>query len=216
MKNKVFIATAGVLGLGLAFGSAKTVGAEEVIDNGQPAWRVEQGDTLSDIANIYGINFQDISNANDSVVDENLIFVDDILHLPLNQEVEQPVEEAPIQEEVPVQEEVEESVVEEPAEETVVEEEPVVEETPVQEAPETQQEATGSEAEAKAWIANKESGNDYGAQNGRYIGKFQLDSSYLKGDYSPANQERVAEQYVSDRYGSWSNAKQEWQQKGWY
>lgn len=76
--------------------------------------------------------------------------------------------------------------------------------------------ASGSEADAKAWIANRESGGSYTAQNGKYTGKYQLDASYLNGDYSPANQEQVADQYVAQRYGSWSNAKQHWLNNGWY
>lgn len=76
--------------------------------------------------------------------------------------------------------------------------------------------AYGSEADAKAWIAARESGNNYGARNGQYIGKYQLSAAYLNGDYSPANQERVADQYVAGRYGSWTNAKQHWLSNGWY
>lgn len=76
--------------------------------------------------------------------------------------------------------------------------------------------AYGSEADAKAWIAAHESGNNYGARNGQYIGKYQLSAAYLNGDYSPANQERVADQYVVGRYGSWTNAKQHWLSNGWY
>lgn len=76
--------------------------------------------------------------------------------------------------------------------------------------------AYGSEADAKAWIAAHESGNNYGARNGQYIGKYQLSAAYLNGDYSPANQERVANQYVAGRYGSWTNAKQHWLSNGWY
>lgn len=76
--------------------------------------------------------------------------------------------------------------------------------------------AYGSEADAKAWIATHESGNNYGARNGQYIGKYQLSAAYLNGDYSPANQERVADQYVAGRYGSWTNAKQHWLSNGWY
>lgn len=74
----------------------------------------------------------------------------------------------------------------------------------------------GSEDEARAWIANKESGGSYTARNGQYIGKYQLSSSYLNGDYSAANQERVAQQYVQQRYGSWQGAKAFWQANGWY
>lgn len=75
---------------------------------------------------------------------------------------------------------------------------------------------SGSEESAKAWIVARESGGNYNAQNGQYIGKYQLSSSYLNGDYSPANQDRVADQYVKNRYGSWSAAQQHWQANGWY
>ena len=76
--------------------------------------------------------------------------------------------------------------------------------------------ASGSEAAAKAWIAARESGGNSGATNGQYIGKYQLSASYLNGDYSAANQERVADQYVASRYGSWQNAQAHWQANGWY
>ncbi|MBP2058414.1 hypothetical protein J2Z60_001593 [Lactobacillus colini] len=75
---------------------------------------------------------------------------------------------------------------------------------------------TSAEAAAKAWIAMRESGNNYYARNGQYIGKYQLSSAYLHGDYSPANQERVANNYVKSRYGSWVNAKNFWIRHGWY
>ena len=75
---------------------------------------------------------------------------------------------------------------------------------------------SGDEASAKAWIANKESGGSYTAQNGQYYGKYQLSSSYLNGDYSAENQEKVADSYVTNRYGSWTAAQQFWQTHGWY
>lgn len=74
----------------------------------------------------------------------------------------------------------------------------------------------GNDAAAKAWIAARESGGSYTARNGQYIGKYQLSASYLNGDYSAANQERVADQYVSSRYGSWIAAQSFWQSHGWY
>ncbi|KDA45802.1 LysM peptidoglycan-binding domain-containing protein [Ligilactobacillus animalis] len=85
----------------------------------------------------------------------------------------------------------------------------------------TQQQTTnttgnGDEAAAREWIAGKESGGSYTVTNGQYIGKYQLSASYLNGDYSAENQERVANNYVSSRYGSWTNAKQHWLQNGWY
>ena len=76
--------------------------------------------------------------------------------------------------------------------------------------------SSDSEAGAKAWIASRESGGSYSAQNGQYIGKYQLSAAYLNGDYSAANQERVANNYVTNRYGSWAAAKQFWQANGWY
>ena len=75
---------------------------------------------------------------------------------------------------------------------------------------------SGDASSAKAWIANKESGGSYSAQNGQYVGKFQLSASYLNGDYSAANQERVADKYVSQRYGSWEAAKEFWLSHNYY
>jgi len=75
---------------------------------------------------------------------------------------------------------------------------------------------SGNTSSAKAWIANKESGGSYSAQNGQYVGKFQLSASYLNGDYSAANQERVADKYVSQRYGSWEKAKEFWLSHNYY
>lgn len=76
--------------------------------------------------------------------------------------------------------------------------------------------ASSSEQAARDWIASRESGGSYTAQNGNYYGKYQLSSAYLGGDYSAENQERVADSYVLNRYGSWANAKSHWLQNGWY
>lgn len=95
-----------------------------------------------------------------------------------------------------------------------------------QAAPQTQQQNTtsytsnvsGNEAAAKEWIAARESGGSYTAVNsssGAY-GRYQLLPGYLNGDYSPANQERVADNYVAGRYGSWTAAQAFWQAHGWY
>ena len=75
---------------------------------------------------------------------------------------------------------------------------------------------SGGEQAAKDWIAARESGGNYNARNANYIGKYQLSAAYLNGDYSPANQERVANNYVASRYGSWTAAQQFWQSHGWY
>ena len=73
-----------------------------------------------------------------------------------------------------------------------------------------------AEAEAKEWIAWRESGGDYNATNGQYIGRYQLSADKLDGDYSEEHQEEVAEAYVADRYGSWQAAQDFWESHGWY
>jgi len=217
IKTKLALATAGVLGTITFLGATNSVEAEEIATDGGTQWRVEQGDTLSTIANNYGIDYTQIHESNkNKVPDPNAIYVGDVLDVPVKSDTQVEVEEYFGSRD-------QEDVVQQPQETEGVEQEVAVEEQPQEEATqnpveeqEPAQEASGSEAEAKAWIANKESTNDYGARNGRYIGKFQLDQSYLNGDYSPANQEKVANEYVNERYGSWVQAKQAWQQKGWY
>lgn len=73
-----------------------------------------------------------------------------------------------------------------------------------------------SDAQAKEIIAQRESSGNYTAQNGQYYGRYQLTMSYLNGDLSAENQERVADSYVAGRYGSWSAALAFWNANGWY
>lgn len=75
---------------------------------------------------------------------------------------------------------------------------------------------SGSAAAAANAIAQAESGGSYTAQNGRYYGKYQLDISYLHGNLSPANQDRVFQQYCDQRYGSVQNALAFREAHGWY
>ena len=75
---------------------------------------------------------------------------------------------------------------------------------------------SNEDAAAKEWIAQKESSGSYTAQNGQYYGRYQLSLSYLNGDLSAENQEKVADDYVAGRYGSWSAAKTFWLANGWY
>ncbi|MHC0041595.1 aggregation-promoting factor [Streptococcus periodonticum] len=75
---------------------------------------------------------------------------------------------------------------------------------------------SAEDAAAKEWIAQKESSGSYTAQNGQYYGRYQLSLSYLNGDLSAENQEKVADAYVAGRYGSWSAAKTFWLANGWY
>lgn len=73
-----------------------------------------------------------------------------------------------------------------------------------------------AEAEAKEWIAHRESGGDYNSRNGQYIGRYQLSEDKLGGDWSEENQEATADAYVAERYGSWSAARDFWERNGWY
>lgn len=73
-----------------------------------------------------------------------------------------------------------------------------------------------AEAAAKEWIAWRESGGDYDARNGQYIGRYQLSADKLDGDWSEENQEATADAYVADRYGSWQAAQEFWERNGWY
>ena len=75
---------------------------------------------------------------------------------------------------------------------------------------------SSNEDAAREWIANKESGGSYTAKNGIYYGKYQLTATYLNGDYSAENQEKVANEYVASRYGSWTAAKAHWEANNWY
>ncbi|UYE92437.1 aggregation promoting factor [Efunavirus H1] len=191
------IIIAGLLA-GALFIGGTGVHAAEIQKDGQTYYEVEAGDTLSAIGNKYGLDHSLIHQSNlDTVSDANMIFVGDLLLIPTNGEVQAPATAAVV--EAPV------------VQENVVEQAPVVEQSPV-----VEQAPSAGTNSAKEWIAQRESGGSYSATNGRYIGRYQLDSAYLNGDHSPANQERVAENYVAQRYGSWEAAQAFWMANGWY
>nr|NTM23017.1 LysM peptidoglycan-binding domain-containing protein [Enterococcus faecium]NTM30978.1 LysM peptidoglycan-binding domain-containing protein [Enterococcus faecium]NTP23762.1 LysM peptidoglycan-binding domain-containing protein [Enterococcus faecium] len=179
------------------------------------AYTVQSGDTLSTISQKY-VGDNSLINAiaeSNSISDINLIYSGQQLTIPTEGSTQAAAEPQAAVQEAPVQAE------------PVQAEQPVVQETvqtETQAAPvaETQSATTKTTATstnaAKEWIAQKESSGSYTATNGRYIGRYQLDSSYLNGDYSAANQEKVAEQYVASRYGSWEAAKAFWEANGWY
>ena len=177
-------------------------------------YTVKPGDTLSEIAETYNTTVEKLAKLN-NIKNVDLIFIDQVLVIDGAAPVaETTTTEAPVAE----------------VEETPAVAETVVEETTYEETYEAPASApaaaesysapaatvSGSEAEAKEWIAQKESGGSYTATNGRYIGRYQLTDSYLNGDYSAENQERVADAYVAGRYGSWSAAKNFWLNNGWY
>ena len=175
-------------------------------------YTVKAGDTLSEIAETYNTTVEKLAKLN-NIKNVDLIFIDQVLVIDGAAPVaETTTTEAPVAEveETPA---VAETVVEETTYEATYEA-PAPAATESYSAPAAT--VSGSEAEAKEWIAQKESGGSYTATNGRYIGRYQLTDSYLNGDYSAENQERVADAYVAGRYGSWTAAKNFWLNNGWY
>lgn len=173
-------------------------------------YTVKSGDTLSEIADTHNTTVDKIV-ADNKIENANLIYVGQVLKLDGAATAETVATPAPAAEETVVAEAPAEVAA--PATEAA----PVVEETSyTYQAPAATTTVSDSEAEAKEWIAQKESGGSYTATNGRYIGRYQLTDSYLNGDYSAENQERVADAYVAGRYGSWTAAKTFWLANGWY
>ncbi len=202
--KKIKTTLAGVAALFAVF-APSFVSAQE-----SSTYTVKEGDTLSEIAETHNTTVEKLAENN---------HIDNIHMIYVGQELvidgpAAPVAPASTTYEAPA---AQDEAVSAPAAETT---EVAEEETPV--ASETVAEETvtstvsGSEAEAKEWIAQKESGGSYTATNGRYIGRYQLTDSYLNGDYSAENQERVADAYVAGRYGSWTAAKNFWLNNGWY
>ena len=196
--KKIKTTIAGVAAL-LAFFAPALASAQETV-----TYTVKSGDTLSEIAEKYNTTAEKLA-AKNNIKDIHLIYVDQVLVIEGTASTVAPAATT------------EESA---PAATETVEEAPAA--TTTYEAPATESNTaaastvSGSEAEAKEWIAQKESGGSYTATNGRYIGRYQLTDSYLNGDYSAENQERVADAYVAGRYGSWTAAKNFWLNNGWY
>ena len=211
--KKIKTTLAGVAALFAVF-APSFVSAQE-----SSTYTVKEGDTLSEIAETHNTTVEKLAE-NNHIDNIHLIYVGQ--ELVIDGPVAPVATPAPATYAAPAAQD--ETVSAPVAETTEVVEEaapaasaPVAEETVA--TAETSAPATtvsGSEAEAKEWIAQKESGGSYTATNGRYIGRYQLTDSYLNGDYSAENQERVADAYVAGRYGSWSAAKNFWLNNGWY
>lgn len=201
--KKIKTTLAGVAALFAVF-APSFVSAQE-----SSTYTVKEGDTLSEIAETHNTTVEKLAENN---------HIDNIHMIYVGQELvidgpAAPVASASTTYEAPAAQD--EAISATVAETTEVEEEtPVVGETVAEET--VASTVSGSEAEAKEWIAQRESGGSYTATNGRYIGRYQLTDSYLNGDYSAENQERVADAYVAGRYGSWTAAKNFWLNNGWY
>lgn len=192
ITKKIKATLAGVAALFAVF-APSFVSAQE-----SSTYTVKEGDTLSEIAETHNTTVEKLAE-NNHIDNIHLIYVDQ--ELVIDGPVAPVATPAPATYAAPA---AQDETVSAPVAET-----PVVSETVVSTV-------SGSEAEAKEWIAQKESGGSYTATNGRYIGRYQLTDSYLNGDYSAENQERVADAYVAGRYGSWTAAKNFWRNNGWY
>lgn len=193
ITKKIKATLAGVAALFAVF-APSFVSAQE-----SSTYTVKEGDTLSEIAETHNTTVEKLAE-NNHIDNIHLIYVDQ--ELVIDGPVAPVATPAPATYAAPA---AQDETVSAPVAET-----PVVSETVVSTV------SGGSEAEAKEWIAQKESGGSYTATNGRYIGRYQLTDSYLNGDYSAENQERVADAYVAGRYGSWTAAKNFWLNNGWY
>ncbi|MDS8144114.1 LysM domain-containing protein [Streptococcus pneumoniae] len=192
ITKKIKATLAGVAALFAVF-APSFVSAQE-----SSTYTVKEGDTLSEIAETHNTTVEKLAE-NNHIDNIHLIYVDQ--ELVIDGPVAPVATPAPATYAAPA---AQDETVSAPVAET-----PVVSETVVSTV-------SGSEAEAKEWIAQKETGGSYTATNGRYIGRYQLTDSYLNGDYSAENQERVADAYVAGRYGSWTAAKNFWLNNGWY
>ena len=202
MKKTVILSAAA-----LSMLVAPSVLAEEVT--------IQAGDTLSEIAEAHNVDVDFLVRLN-GIAEPDFIIAGEKLYTEEADVAGTVTEAAPAQETEVVQYTAPQ--VEAPVSAVPYSEEPAS--TPVESTPVVDNSYTstvvGSDAAAKEEIARRESGGSYTATNGIYYGRYQLTNSYLGGDYSPANQERVADQYVAERYGSWSNALAFWNANGWY
>ena len=168
-------------------------------------YTVQSGDTLSKISIKFAGDNSLVDSKENKISNVDMIFEGQNLTIDTDAKGNTTV--------TPVQEQAAPAQSEQPAQAA-----PVQETAPVQQAaaPTSEASTPASTNAAKEWIAQRESSGSYTATNGQYIGRYQLSASYLNGDYSAANQERVADQYVTSRYGSWEGAQAFWQANGWY
>lgn len=185
-----------VAGTTLAVGLAAFAGASNA--SAQTAYTVQSGDTLAKISQKYVGDFSlvnSIASAN-GISNPNMIYVGTRLTIPSKGQAVTKTSQATTTYSAPKTQ----TTYKKPATQSY------------------KRTASAGSSSAKEWIAGKESGGSYSARSatGKYIGRYQLDKSYLNGDYSAANQERVANNYVKQRYGSWEAAKSFWVKNGWY
>ena len=183
------------------------------VDQSATTYTVQAGDTLSKIASAHGTGLSNLLALNPNIQVTDTIYVGQSIRVKGSAPIQHTPDKVatPVQQQAPIQHTPDKVAT------PVQQQAPVKVATPVKQA--TPKPATVSNQggnSARDFIAQRESGGSYTATNGQYIGKYQLSRSYLNGDYSPANQERVANNYATSRYGSWEQAQQFWQVNGWW
>lgn len=206
------------LTVGLTLVGHKTADAKEVTEKDNVFYVVESGDTLSKIADKYKVDFTVIHGNNEDTIDSaDLIFTGQKL-LVDGKDFDK---DKKIDYSVPVvyaeTSSTETSVVQDftqvtPAPSTPA---PKAKESTVAQAP-----ATGSgDNWHKANRRKVESGNNYDTFTGNgYLGAYQFAPSTWNSiasrhgldanDFSPANQDRIADIYAQERYNGWANVPQ--------
>jgi spore germination protein YaaH len=201
MQTNIFKTKSKSIKLGLAGVAAAAALIAPAVANAD-SYTVKSGDTLSEIAVTYNTTVEKLASTN-QISNVDFITVGQILEL--DSEATAPAATT--------------------TETVAVEAAPAATDNSAAAAPAAQAETTTtsyssnlgtSDAQAKEIIAQRESSGSYTAQNGQYYGRYQLTMSYLNGDLSAENQERVADSYVAGRYGSWSAALAFWNANGWY
>ena len=215
MNTKKLTTLAGIAlcATGLAFATDnQTVNAATV----NPEYTVQAGDTLWDIANKEHVDLDQLEALNDKDANHTLIVVGEKLKLPTADTVKSQTAADNVTASAPVANAPQNTQTTQTAQAPQTQTVQTTQVSQVRQTTSSQTAVSGSNNSAKEWIAQRESGGSYSARNQNYIGRYQLSSAYLNGDYSPANQEKAADRYVAQRYGSWTQAKAFWQTHGWY
>ena len=195
MQTNIFKTKSKSIKLGLAGVAAAAALIAPAVANAD-SYTVKSGDTLSEIAVTYNTTVEKLTSIN-KIANVDFITVGQILELDSEATAAATTTETAAVEAAPAPA----TVAAAPAETTTTS---------------YSSNLGTSDAQAKEIIAQRESSGSYTAQNGQYYGRYQLTMSYLNGDLSAENQERVADSYVAGRYGSWSAALAFWNANGWY
>ena len=183
--------TRGIVGLALGLG---LLGASQVAQ--ADTVKVSSGDTISQIAQEHNDTVAHIEKVN-HLKDVSLIFPGDKIVTG---------DTKPAKRDIKAQ-----STPQEDTQAPVQQSNPTQVQTPAP-APKVAQEANtevsqGNGGSAEQSIIHDESRGQSGVSNGRYYGLYGMDISRLGGDTSVANQKRVAQKYMEERYGTWQKAK---------